>query len=1486
MQKTCRIPKRTKLVPPSTIVVSAERELFERKRRAARIIGHYVRRRRWRILVGQANSPLLIDVPFTGVRLHCLHAAAHPYAIEAAIGPSHTVYAGKSLGVLCPVRSVVRRSLIGVVESVYFQRAVAAAIAANCALLMADPHLASHGAAWCDAGLLVLFTVEMAYRLLAMGVWHGRAEAGHETAFFHSPWRTADFVLICLGWLPLLLRKGETETYLRVLRAARPLRAAIVLPGLRRQTRTLLRTLPALRDVCLLAAFFICMFALVGMQLFKGLLSSRCYDINSDEPVAPDDGVCALPGGHARGLTSAQDNGVCAIGQECRPFGSNPLHGTVSFDHFGAAAMTSYQCSTLEGWSQVMYMLQTVAGPVPGALWAVSISIFGLFVVNIFLAVLWHEYAALYNKKPVPLEPPPHLRPRGQLTRAAPEAQQLNANSDQQAVLPLLEGSSAKSTGGGGWLPCPALLPSPACRAWAERVVASRLFRRVAVVLVSCAFFVPMLERDGMPAAQHALVEAFSVTFTLLLGGEIALRLLASGSSARYLRDAFNRLDCALLACGAADVAVALLIALLGRRTAALAVAEQALRALRGLRALKLARGWGLLQREMRACHAATRSLADLLLLLLLLLFLFGVVGAQAFDATTPHFGSVGSATMAAFVCVTGEDWVDYWREVVPTAGPLVSGGYFVALLSLGSYVVFNLLVAAIIAGVAEGEAEAEGEGEGELDAEAAEAAEKAETEAKGVALLPSLPGRGLSRRATRRGRAVIDVEEERALLLFGPSHPLRVAANALIEFRLGGTLSGTTLGATPLLEGAVVALTVGSCARLTLATCHDDQHPSWYATAAIDDAATLVSAVELCARLIGGGATLPRTGYLRSPWRRFDAAVVAVALLEWVSGLHGTLIVLRVLRPLWLLLRVESTRKLLVELASAVPRVAQFMALYLALLCSFGVLGVQLLSGRLGSCVMPPPPQPSNESMPPSERLRSACVAAGGSWYEAPYGTFDNIGAAALMLFEVSSLARWAEIMESSLAAAPTPELAPLYGAYFVVWVLFGGLVLVNMVVGVIVDRFAESHREHSQWLRDLHGRQQQQWSEAMHHLQELTPSRRPRPPRGAGETRWRCYRLVTAAPFERGVLGLIWANTLAMALDGVGVAPWRAALLDFANAALLTAFTLELVAKLLAFGGRFWSDGWNQFDALVVGGGLLDLAANSIDAFVAHGLLNPSLLRLLRLLRVTRALRAIRSHRGLRSLLGTLVACLPDLANVLGVFGVLIFVFSAVSCCREDDADAQTLELACRLVDPSHTRHSPLTRPSRLVIITPLGTARHGALRTRAPGRLPHRQRQLLLLSRRLHDHVRLRHRRELERPHARRRATAHRVRGGGRLRQLGGVPVLHAVHRRRLVRRTPHLIPSSWPPPSIPALATSLHPVPWPRAHTRDFSACPHAQSCTPPVCGGRFVVLNVMVALILPRFSRQLFQEALRVPPWEGEAFCAAWAAVSNRADAGG
>ena len=150
------------------------------------------------------------------------------------------------------------------------------------------------------------------------------------------------------------------------------------------QVSALIDSLPALADVMTLAAFFLCVFAILGMQLFSGELRRRCFvddgtvdgtgDGTGDGteggdggggggdagtggsltllPIDADAGVCGT-GGLPDGA-----RGTCGTGQVCRDFGANPLHGTVSFDTFPEAAMTTYQCVTLEGWSDVMYMLQ------------------------------------------------------------------------------------------------------------------------------------------------------------------------------------------------------------------------------------------------------------------------------------------------------------------------------------------------------------------------------------------------------------------------------------------------------------------------------------------------------------------------------------------------------------------------------------------------------------------------------------------------------------------------------------------------------------------------------------------------------------------------------------------------------------------------------------------------------------------------------------------------------------------------------------------------------------------------------------------------------------------------------------------------------------------------------------------------------------------------------------------------------------------------
>ena len=79
----------------------------------------------------------------------------------------------------------------------------------------------------------------------------------------------------------------------------------------------------------------VCVFGVMGMQLFQGALLFRCYEEGSTEPLSRDK-TCS-DGGVVGG------RGTCGVGQVCLLYGSNPYNGTVGYDHIGIALMTTFQ---------------------------------------------------------------------------------------------------------------------------------------------------------------------------------------------------------------------------------------------------------------------------------------------------------------------------------------------------------------------------------------------------------------------------------------------------------------------------------------------------------------------------------------------------------------------------------------------------------------------------------------------------------------------------------------------------------------------------------------------------------------------------------------------------------------------------------------------------------------------------------------------------------------------------------------------------------------------------------------------------------------------------------------------------------------------------------------------------------------------------------------------------------------------------------------
>ena len=100
--------------------------------------------------------------------------------------------------------------------------------------------------------------------------------------------------------------------------------------------------------------------------------------------------------------------------------------------------------------------------------------------------------------------------------------------------------------------------------------------------------------------------------------------------------------------------------------------------------------------------------------------------------------------------------------------------------------------------------------------------------------------------------------------------------------------------------------------------------------------------------------------------------------------------------------------------------------------------------------------------------------------------------------------------------------------------------------------------------------------------------------------------------------------------------------------DTACLAIFVAEIVAKLYAYGLRFFRDGWNWFDFIVVGIALIPGSGPF------------SVLRALRILRV---LRVVSSTPRLRRVVEGFLTALPGMASVFLLMGIIFYIASVIS-------------------------------------------------------------------------------------------------------------------------------------------------------------------------------------------------------------------------------
>jgi voltage-gated sodium channel len=147
----------------------------------------------------------------------------------------------------------------------------------------------------------------------------------------------------------------------------------------------------------------------------------------------------------------------------------------------------------------------------------------------------------------------------------------------------------------------------------------------------------------------------------------------------------------------------------------------------------------------------------------------------------------------------------------------------------------------------------------------------------------------------------------------------------------------------------------------------------------------------------------------------------------------------------------------------------------------------------------------------------------------------------------------------------------------------------------------------------------------------------------------RGRLEAFVTSVPFERFIIAVILINAVTLGLETVPAAMDRfGSILITLDHAALAIFVVEITAKLVAMGRRFFGRAWNIFDLTIV---LISLAPAS-EGF--------AVLRAFRILRVLRLMTMLPS---MRNVVEAMLRAIPGMGSVVALLGLVFYVFSVMA-------------------------------------------------------------------------------------------------------------------------------------------------------------------------------------------------------------------------------
>ncbi|CAG9334511.1 unnamed protein product [Blepharisma stoltei] len=1100
------------------------------------------------------------------------------------------------------VNNPLRKVLLEITMSIWFDWFILLVIILNSICLAYDVQT-DNWSQWNETTekiFLVIFTIEIILRIFAKGLIVGKY------TYFRDFWNVFDFIIILIGWIGEMQNEID-PTLMRTIRLFRPLRAINSFPELKLIILSIMKSVPLLLDILALFSLVILIYAIAGTRIYAGLYNQQCYTQDGNTT-----GVyCYLdPSCKEFEVNCGRSNSGCGDGEYCWDSNLNLNNGVTSFDNIGISILTVLNVVFIEGWSPIMFEGRLAYNEVlTNDLFFVSLIVIGaFFLLNLIKAVLFVKFHEVVSEEKL-LE-----KNKGIIF-------------DEKVMCDFKPKEPEDNSG--IWY-CWYFI-----RIKLYIFIQSNIYYWLYGAFIMTNTFILSTEYYGMSKSHENAVLCADAIFTWIFFAEMVLKLIALGIKG-YAADNFNIFEAFLVVFGLSEIIV------MNLSYGFDSIELRFLRTARIFRFFKLARRWKGLKYLIEKAWKSAELVIYLGILCFIVLFVYAIIGVQLFkdklyedgEVSRTNFNNLFWAIVTTFQLFTDENWNSVWYDSVNGVGWWATV-YYLSILSIGSYVLFDFFLAILL------EQFEESKEEKKLYRSNSELTEASLTDQK------------LEKRRREIFEKKIRQINERQY------DPLPIYGKSLYLFSVDSKIRQNLRKV--VLHPYFINWTFWVLILAAIFITFDKAIPDPYEfkVATVGRYFTLSCYwIEIIIKVIVSGFIFGKHAYLKDGWNILDFVIVIVhtvrlsTRLIWENSIPADIYIftqaILSFRVLRLVSRNETLKKIVTSIISAFPVLFNVMILSLLDYFMFGVVGVIYFKGAFYTC------------SDPSIEKEDDCTGQyfngtdflDREWKNTDYN-FDNILRGMNLLFQISSIEDWPNFMFTIVDAVGQGQAMKRdhnqYAALFVIVFLFiTTFFVVNLYIGAIVTKFGEIHNELDGSLILTH--KQKEWVETQKLLLKVSPKIKYIRPKN--KIRKILFDLVLDYKFDYLVTGCIVMNMIFLCLYNSELDEELWHVLYFGSVGFTVLFSIECGLKIIGLGPRYYfANKWNLFDFIIV---LLSLISFS-ETIIAKNSIT-----LAKLLRVVRSLRLIRFFKHFKRIFDSLLLSLPSIANVVILIFLLLFIYA----------------------------------------------------------------------------------------------------------------------------------------------------------------------------------------------------------------------------------